>query len=177
VSVVHRTYARSLFEAAKEAGRLPVIREQLGDFVEAMRQVPELRELLRNPQLDARAKTAAVDAVAGDADPFVRNLLRLLIEKTRGGEIEEVAAEFERLAAVEEGQLTVSLTTAYELTDDEAQAIVGQIERASGRAVEATRAVDPSLIGGLVLQAGTRRVDASVRGRLERLRRDLATTT
>ena len=139
------------------------------------RQVPELHEILRNPQLDRRAKAAAVDAVAGDADPLVVNLLRLLIEKGRGGEIDEVADEFERLAAREEGQLTVELTTAIELSDDEASRIVGQIEKASGRTVEATRQVDPGLIGGMVLQAGSLRVDASVRGRLERLTRELVT--
>jgi F-type H+-transporting ATPase subunit delta len=137
--------------------------------------VPELHELLRNPQLDARAKSAAVDAVAVDADPLVRNLLRLLVVKGRGGEVEEVAAEFERLAAAEEGQLSVELTTAFELDDDEARAIIDQIQRASGRTVEATRAVDPGLIGGIVVQAGSRRVDASLRGRLERLRRELVT--
>ncbi len=175
MSVVHRTYARSLFAAAKEAGRVPQVREDLAEFVEATRQVPELLEILRNPQLDRRAKSAAVDAVAGEADPLVRNLLRLLVEKGRGAEVDEVGAEFERLAAVEEGQLSVELTTAFELSDDEARSIVEQIERASGRKVEATRSVDPELIGGLVLQAGTRRVDASVRGRLERLSRELAT--
>ena len=137
--------------------------------------MPELDEILRNPQLDKRAKAAAVDAVAGEGDPLVRNLLRLLVEKGRGGEVEEVADEFERLAAAEEGELSVELTTAYELSDDEARAIVGQIEQRSGRTVEATRAVDPDLIGGMVLQAGSRRVDASVRGRLERLRRELRT--
>ncbi len=137
--------------------------------------MPDLEEILRNPQLDKRAKTAAIDAVLGESDPLVRNLLRLLIDKGRGGEVEEVAAEFERLAAIEEGQLSVELTTAFELDDDEARAIVEQIQRASGRTVEATRAVDPGLIGGIVVQAGSRRVDASVRGRLERLRRQLAT--
>jgi F-type H+-transporting ATPase subunit delta len=137
--------------------------------------VPELQEILRNPQLDKRAKAAAADAVLGGADPLVRNLLRLLVEKGRAGEVDEVATEFERLAALEEGQLSVELTTAFELTDEEAHAIVEQIERASGRKVEATRSVDPALIGGIVLQAGSRRVDASVRGRLERLSRDLAT--
>jgi F-type H+-transporting ATPase subunit delta len=174
MSVVHRTYARSLFEAAKEEGRLHGVREQLADFVEATRQVPELQEILRNPQLDRRAKTAAIDAVLGESDPLVRNLLRLLIDKGRGGEVDEVAAEFERLAAIEEGQLSVELTTAFELDEDEARAIVEQIQRASGRTVEATRAVDPALIGGIVVQAGSRRVDASVRGRLERLGRQLA---
>jgi F-type H+-transporting ATPase subunit delta len=137
--------------------------------------VPELQEILRNPQLDKRAKTTAVDAVLGEGDPLVRNLLRLLIDKGRGGEVEEVAAEFERLAAIEEGRLSVELTTAFELDDDETRAIVEQIQRASGRTVEATRTVDPGLIGGIVVQAGSRRVDASVRDRLERLRRQLAT--
>jgi F-type H+-transporting ATPase subunit delta len=175
MSVVHRTYARSLYEAAKEEGLVAPVREQLADFAEAVRSVPELQEILRNPQLDQRAKLAAVDAVAGDADPLVRNLLRLLIQKGRGGEIEEVGEEFEQLVAHEEGQLTVELTTAIELSEEEARAIVDQIQKASGRAVEATRSVDPELIGGLVLQAGSLRVDGSVRGRLERLERELVT--
>ena len=83
--------------------------------------------------------------------------------------------EFERLMAQEERRLTVELTTAYELSDDDAQQIVAQIEQASGRPVDATRNVDPDLIGGIVLQAGSMRVDASVRGRLNRLRQELLT--
>jgi F-type H+-transporting ATPase subunit delta len=154
---------------------VPAVRRDLGDFVEAERQVPELGELLRNPQLDKRAKTAAVDAVAGEADPLVLNLLRLLVEKNRAGEVAQVAEEFERMAAVEEGELSVELTTAYELSDEEARAIVGQIEQRSGRKVDANRTVDPELIGGMVLQVGSRRVDASIRGRIEQLGRDLRT--
>ena len=176
MSVVHRTYARSLYEAAKEEGRVPRVREDLADFVQVTEDVPELQEILRNPQLDRRAKAAAVDAVAGNGDPLVRNLLLLLVEKGRGGQVQEVAAEFERLASIEEGQLNVELTTAFELSDEEARRIVEQIEKASGRRVEATRKVDPALIGGIVLQADSRRVDASVRGRLERLTRELTTT-
>jgi len=154
---------------------VPAVRRDLGDFVDAERQVPELGELLRNPQLDKRAKAAAVDAVASDADPLVLNLLRLLVEKGRGGEVGQVADEFERMAAAEEGELSVELTTAYELSDEEARAIVAQIEQRSGRKVEANRTVDPALIGGMVLQVGSRRVDASIRGRLEQLGRDLRT--
>ncbi len=175
MSVVHRTYARSLFEAAREAGRLAEVRRQLADFVETTHAVPELHAILRNPQLDRRAKMAAVDAVAGDSDPLVVNLLRLLIEKGRAGEIDEVGEEFERLAAREEGELSVELTTAFELSEGDARSIVGQIEQASGRTVEATRSVDPDLIGGIVLQAGSLRLDGSVRGRLERLERELVT--
>jgi F-type H+-transporting ATPase subunit delta len=107
----------------------------------------------------------------------VRNFLLLLAERGRSAEIDEVYREFERLVAEEEGRIEVELTTAVELSDDEAREIVGQIERAAGRRVEATRRVDPRLIGGIVLQAGSLRVDASVRGRLDRLRRELTATT
>jgi F-type H+-transporting ATPase subunit delta len=174
VSVVHRTYARALYEAAKGKGRTAQVREELRDFAESIEAVAELRSLLRNPQLEPGAKAAALEAVLEGADETLRNFVRLLAEKGRAGEIEEVAREFERLAAEEEGLLEVELTTAYELSDDEAGAILRQIEEASGRRVEATRKVDASLIGGIVLQAGSMRLDASVRGRFERLRRELA---
>jgi F-type H+-transporting ATPase subunit delta len=151
------------------------VREELGDFVAAVEEVPELRELLRNPQVDPRARRAALDDLLGDADELVRNFLRLLAEKGRTGQLEEIHRELERLAAAEERRLEVELTTAVELPADEERRILEQIERASGRKVEATRKVDPELIGGLVLQAGTLRVDASVRGRLERLRNELVT--
>jgi F-type H+-transporting ATPase subunit delta len=104
------------------------------------------------------------------------HFLQVVAEKGRAGELEDIAKEFERLMAREERRLTVELTTARELTDSEAEAILKQIEEAAGRKVEATRSVDPDLVGGIVLQAGTLRVDASVRGRLERLRHELVKT-
>jgi F-type H+-transporting ATPase subunit delta len=168
-----RMYARALYEAAKEADRVDAVREELGDFVEAQRQVPELRELLRNPQLDQRVKASALEELLGGDEELVRNFLLLLAEKNRAGEIEDIAREFERLAAKEEGILDVELTTAIELSDQEARDVVEQIEKASGRKVEATRVVDPDLIGGIVLQAGSMRLDSSVRGRLDRLRHEL----
>ena len=147
--------------------------EALSDFARAISDTPELRTVLRNPQLEPSAKGRILADLAGDEDELFRNFLQLVAEKGRAGEIEEVAAEFERLMAREERRLTVELVTARELSDDEAQAIVAQIEEAAGRKVEATRHVDPDLIGGIVLQAGSYLVDASVRGRLERLRQTL----
>jgi F-type H+-transporting ATPase subunit delta len=135
--------------------------------------VPELRSVLRNPQLDPRAKADVLQELLADAEELLRNFLRLAAEKGRIGEIDEIAVEFDRLMAAEERRLTVELTTAYELSDQEAGEIVKQIEEQSGRAVDATRRVDPALIGGLVLQADSLRVDASVRGRIERLRTEL----
>ncbi|MDQ3086552.1 MAG: ATP synthase F1 subunit delta, partial [Actinomycetota bacterium] len=115
MSVAHRTYARALYEAARDSGRLPVVREEMADFAQSVRDVPELRSLLRNPQLDPRVKSRALDDVLGDADVVFRNFVRLLAEKGRIGQLEEIAREFERLAAAEEGQLEVELTTAFEL--------------------------------------------------------------
>jgi F-type H+-transporting ATPase subunit delta len=139
----------------------------------AVERTPELRNVLRNPQLESSAKAGIFSDIAGDDEPLFKNFLLLIAEKGRAGELEDIAHEFERLMAREERRLTVEFTTARELTDDEAKAIVAQIEQAAGRTVEATRSVDPDLVGGIVLQAGSYRVDASVRGRLERLRQTL----
>jgi F-type H+-transporting ATPase subunit delta len=149
------------------------VREQLQQVVTAAAEVPELRELLRNPQLDPRARAAALEDVLAGGDQLLRNFLLVLVDKGRIGELEVIAEEFERLVAEQEGVLSAELTTAVELSDDDERRLLQQIETASGRKVEATRHVDPGLIGGIVLQVGSHRLDASVRGRLDRLRRAL----
>jgi F-type H+-transporting ATPase subunit delta len=176
VAVAHRTYARSLFEAAVEKDRLERVHEEFGDFVAMVEEVPELQSLLENPEVDSRAKMALLEQLLADADELVRNFLLLVAEKGRAGELAEMNAELEALVAREQNRLAVELTTAYELSEDEARSIVDKIEQASGRKVEATRSVDPGLVGGIVLQVGSFRADGSVRGRLERLRQELATT-
>ena len=147
--------------------------EELADFAAAVHDVPELRTALRNPQLEPRTKIAVLDDLVGGSDDLLRNFLRLTAEKGRIGQIEEIAREFDRLMAREERRLDVELTTARELSDAEARELLQQIQQASGRKIEATRRVDPNLIAGFVLQAGSMRVDASVRGRLEGLRTEL----
>jgi len=174
VAVVARTYARALFQAAQEQGRIEDVREELDAFASAIDDVPELRSLIRNPELDPPEKAKALDALLEEADELVRNFIRVVTEKGRAPILGEIAREFDLLVAAEEQILSVELTTSYELSDEEAAAIVEQIEESSGRRVEATRTVDPDLIGGLVLKAGSLEVDSSIRGRLDRLRRDLA---
>jgi len=173
MAVAHRIYASALFAAAKDQKRLSQVHEELADFVAATREVPELRALLENPEIDHRTKQAALGELLAGGEEVVRNFLLLLIEKGRAAELEEITREFESLVAAEQKRLAVDLTTAYELSDDDAKQILAQIEKQSGRQVEATRTVDPDLIGGFVLRAGSMLVDASVRGRLERLRQDL----
>jgi F-type H+-transporting ATPase subunit delta len=175
MAVSHRMYARSLFQAAKEQGRLDTIHRELGEFAAAVAEVPELRSVLVNPELDAADKAAVLGEILGDADELTRNFVLLVSEKGRAGELEEIYRELDALVAADERRLTVELTTAFELSEDEAATILKKIEQASGRSVEATRKVDPALIGGIVLQAGSHRVDASVKGRLDRLRHELVT--
>jgi F-type H+-transporting ATPase subunit delta len=175
LSVADRVYARALFDAALEEDRLQQVREQLAQVVEAEAEVPELRELLRNPQLDPRARAAALQDVLSGGDELLRNFLLVLVDKGRTGQLEAIAREFERQVAEHAGIVNAELTTAVELSDEEARDLLKRIEDSTGRKVEATRKVDPDLIGGIVLQIGSYRLDASVRGRLNRLRRELAT--
>jgi F-type H+-transporting ATPase subunit delta len=151
------------------------VRQELEDLSVAVQQVEDLRALLDNPEVDSRVKSDVLRQVTEGGDELVSNFVRLLAQKGRAGEIPEIAAEFETLAAAEQQVLDVELTTAHNLSDEEFGRVVGRIEQASGRKVQASRKVDPDLIGGIVLQAGSMRLDASVRGRLERLRHELAT--
>jgi len=175
MAAAQRIYARALFEAAQDEKRVDEVDRDLGAFVEALDASPELRGFLANPQLDPAAKAELLAQLTDGAEALVANTLRLLAEKGRASEIALVYEEFRSFVDRARGRVAVELTTAHELSDDEASAIVEKIEKASGRTVEATRVVDPNLIGGMILQAGSLRVDASVRGRLDRLRRELAT--
>ncbi|MBD0290881.1 MAG: ATP synthase F1 subunit delta [Thermoleophilia bacterium] len=173
MAVAQRIYAEALLEAAREKNALEDVRDEFDAFTAAVAASSELEELLRNPQIDPEARRAALDAVlTSAAEPF-RNFVLLLTEKGRIGELQEIHAEWTRLLAAAERVLELELTTAVELSEGDAAEIVGRIERAAGRRVEASRHVDPELIGGLVLQAGSLRVDGSVRGRLQTLRTEL----
>jgi F-type H+-transporting ATPase subunit delta len=174
MSAAHRIYAHALFDAAQEQDKLDAVQEQLEDLVHMVTEVPELQALLDDPETDSRAKGDVLAQILGESDELVRNFVRLLAEKGRAPELADIAREFDALVHAEQQVLDVELTTAQKLSDEDFENILARIEQASGRKVEATRKVDPDLIGGLVLQAGSMRLDASVRGRLDRLRHDLA---
>jgi F-type H+-transporting ATPase subunit delta len=177
VAVAHRVYAEALLEAAQEKKRLDAVRAQFDDFAAAVAGSEDLRRFLRNPQLEPQAKRAALGDMLAGADDLFLNFIRLLVDKGRIAEVEDVHGEWAGLLARQERILDLELQTAVELSDEEAAKVVAQIEKASGRKVVASRTVDPDLIGGLVVQAGSVRLDASVRGRLEQLREELMTTT
>ncbi len=164
-----------MFEAAQDKGNLAVVHEQVQQLRAAVGDVDELGALLDNPEVEPRVKGDVLAKVAAGADELVVNFVRVIAEKGRAAELPQIVDELDALVAEEEKVLDVELTTAYELTDDVFKDILDRIEQASGRKVQASRSVDPNLIGGIVLQAGSMRLDASVRGRLERLRQELAT--
>jgi ATP synthase F1 delta subunit len=175
MAVAERLYAKALFEAAEDSGRVDAVQRDLGEFADAVEASPELSAFLANPQVDPAAKVGVLGELSEGSDELVHNFLRLIAAKGRAGQIPGIRDEFQALVDRAQGRVAVELTTAFELSDDEAATIVAQIEQSSGRKVEATRKVDPELVGGMILQAGSLRVDASVRGRLERLRHELAT--
>ena len=175
MAVAERLYAKALFAAAEDSGRVDAVQRDLGEFADAVEASPELTAFLSNPQVDPAAKVGVLGELSEGSDELVHNFLRLIALKGRAGQIPGIRDEFQALVDRAQGRVAVELTTAFELSDDEAASIVAQIEQSSGRKVEATRKVDPELVGGMILQAGSLRVDASVRGRLERLRHELAT--
>jgi F-type H+-transporting ATPase subunit delta len=177
MAVAHRVYAEALVEATQDRKRLDKVRQEFDDFAAALAESDDLRRFLENPQVEARTKRAALDELLERSDDLFLNFIRLLLEKDRIAEVADVHQEWTRLLARQERILELELQTAVELSDEEAAKVVGEIEQASGRKVVASRTVDPDLIGGLVVQAGSLRLDASVRGRLEQLREELMATT
>ena len=161
-------------EATQEQGKLAEVHGQLQQLRDAFANAPDLAAMLENPETDSRVKADVLAEVASGSDALVVNFLRLIAEKGRAAELADIVHELDVLVAAEQRILDVELTTATELSDEEFGRILGRIESGSGRKVQAERKVDPDLIGGIVLQAGSMRLDASVRGRLERLRHDLA---
>ena len=152
------------------------VSEELADFAAAVRDVPELRSPCATRSSRRATKVAVLDELVGDADQLIRNFLRLVAEKGRIGQIEEIAREFDRLMAREERRLNVELTTARELSAEEARDLLQQIEqriRSQGRGHAQDR---PESDRRLRPAGGSMRVDASVRGRLEGLRQELSTS-
>jgi F-type H+-transporting ATPase subunit delta len=177
VAVAHRVYAEALLEAARAKQSLDQVRQEFEDLAAAVEESDDLRRFLQNPQIELRTKREALDDLLEGSEKIFLNFVRLLVEKNRISEVEQVYEEWARLLARQERVLELELQTAVELSDEEAAKVVKEIEEASGRKIVATRTVDPDLIGGLVVQAGSIRLDASVRGRLQQLREELTATT
>jgi F-type H+-transporting ATPase subunit delta len=167
-------YARSLFEVAKEQDKLDVVREQLGAFADALNETRELQVFFFSPYFSTQEKEDGLERAVADADPVVLNFLKLLIEKHRMPVVFRIRGNFDRLWEDENQLLPVEITSAIELDKDIVKELGDKIAEQTGRKVELSSRVEPEILGGIVVQVGNSVLDASIRNRLEQLRRQVA---
>jgi len=168
-------YARSLFEVARERGVIDEVREQIGQFADALDEKRELSIFFFSPYFNTQEKERGLHAMLDGADPAVMNFLELLIENHRMPFIFRVRREYDSLWQEEHRLLPVEITSAIELDPKTIERIGDQIGESASRTVEVTATVDPDILGGLVVRVGNAILDASIRNRLEQLRRQVAT--
>jgi ATP synthase F1 delta subunit len=171
---IARVYARSLFEVAKEQDQLDLVREQLGQFADALDGNRELAIYFFSPYFSTEEKKEGLGRLLEDVDPTVANFLALLIENHRMPVIFRVRREFERLWERENQLLPVTVTSAVKLDEATVTSIGETIGQQTGQRVQLTANVDPDVLGGLVVRVGNSILDASIRNRLENLRRSVA---
>jgi ATP synthase F1 delta subunit len=174
VEEIARVYAEALFEVAKEKGKLDVIREQLGQVADALQADRELAVFFFSPYFSSAEKRDGIGRAIAGAEPELTNFLELLVEKHRMPVIFRMRRRFDELWAEENKQLDVTLTSAVELDPEIVERVGAEIERQTDRKVQLRSQVDDDLLGGLVLQVGNMVLDASIRNRLERLRKEVA---
>ncbi len=171
---IARVYADALFRAAKESGKLDQVREQLGQFADALAGDRELQLFLFSPYFSTAEKVEGLRKAVSGAEPEMQNFLELLLEKHRMPVIFRIRRDFEELWAKENKQLDVTVTSAVELDPEVAERIGREIETQTGQAVQLQSRVDEEILGGLVLRVGNMVLDASLRNRLEKLRKNVA---
>jgi F-type H+-transporting ATPase subunit delta len=176
VEEIAAVYGRSLFEAASDAGKLDVVREQLGQFADALAEDNQLQVFFFSPYLSSDEKKDGLRKALSDADPLVQNLLELLIENHRMPVLLRIRREYDRLWDEENKLLPVQITSAVELDEATVKHIGDRIGEQTGRKVELSSNVDPDVLGGLVVRVGNTVLDASIRHRLDQLRKQVART-
>ncbi|HWK29889.1 MAG TPA: ATP synthase F1 subunit delta [Solirubrobacter sp.] len=167
-------YARSLFEVASEQGKLDLVREELGAFADALEATRELQVFFFSPYFSTAEKQDGLDRAVTDADPILVNFLKLLIENHRMPVIFRARRGFDELWQEENKLLPVQITSAVELDPGTVSAIGDRIAEQTGRKVELSATVEPDILGGLVVRVGNSILDASIRNRLEQLRKQVA---
>ena len=171
---IAQVYARSLFEVAQEQGKLDEVREQLGQFADAMHDDRDLQVFFFSPYFSTQEKEDGLDRAVSGADPTVVNFLKLLIENHRMPVIFRVRNGYDELWEEENKLLPVQVTSAVALDDTTVKQIGDRIAEQTGRRVDLSATVEPDVLGGLVVRVGNTVLDASVRRRLEQLRRQVA---
>ena len=167
-------YARSLFEVAQEQGKLDDVRDQLGEFADALDANQEMQVFFFSPYFSTEEKEEGLDKIVTGADPIVQNFLKLLIEKHRMPAVFRIRRELDELWRHENKRLRVDVTSAIELDKKTVKQIGDRIGEETGQKIELTERVDPDILGGLVVRVGNSIIDSSIRARLDSLRKQVA---
>jgi F-type H+-transporting ATPase subunit delta len=167
-------YARSLFEVAKDQGTLDDVRTQLGEFADAMDASRELQMFFFSPYFSTQEKQDGLDRTISGADAILVNFLKLLIENHRMPVIFRVRRGYDELWEQENRLLPVQVTSAVALDNATVKQIGDRIAEQTGQKVELSATVEPDILGGIVVRVGNQVLDASVRNRLEQLRKQVA---
>jgi len=173
MEAIAQVYARSLFEVAKEHDKLDVVREQLGEIADAIGESHDLQVFFFSPYFSTDEKVEGLRRALQDPDESVVNFLDLLIEKHRMPALFRIRREFDALWEEENRLLPVQVTSAIELDESTVRQIGDAIGEQTGRRIELTSEVDPGILGGIVLRVGNSILDASIRNRLEKLRKQV----
>jgi F-type H+-transporting ATPase subunit delta len=171
---IAQVYSRSLFEVARERGQLDEVRDELGQFADTLANDQQLQVFFFSPYFTPREKIEALDRAVTGASDTTMNFLRLLIEKHRMPVIFRIRAQYDALWADEHQLLPVEVTSAVELDERTVKQIGDTIGQQTGKKIELTSKVDPDILGGIVLRVGNAILDASIRHRLEQLRKEVA---
>ena len=171
---IARVYAEALFDSAKQADKLDAVKEQLGQFADAVGENRELQLFLFSPYFSSAEKKDGLAKAIDGAEPELVNFLGLLAEKHRVPAIFRIRRRFDDLWAEENKRLEVTVTSAVELDPELVQRIGSEIEKQTGQTVELQSNVDADILGGIVLRVGNKVLDASVRNRLDKLRKNVA---
>jgi ATP synthase F1 delta subunit len=167
-------YARSLFEVAQEQNKLDTVRDELGAFADAVDANRELQTFFFSPYFSTAEKADGLDRAVSGADPIVVNFLKLLIENHRTPAIFRVRREVDRLWREENKLLPVQVTSAVELDQATVSQIGDRIAQQTGQKIDLSASVEPDIIGGIIVRVGNSILDASIRNRLEQLRKQVA---
>jgi F-type H+-transporting ATPase subunit delta len=169
-----RVYAEALFDVAKERGKLDPIRDELAQFADALAGDRDLQAFFFSPRFSPAEKIEGLNRAVSGADPELVNFLELLIEKGRMPEIFRIRRRFEQLWKRANRRIDVTVRSAIELDPATIGKIGEEIERQTGQSVELASEVDEEILGGIVLQVGDMVLDASIRNRLDKLRKSVA---
>ncbi len=171
---IAQVYARSLFEVAKEEHKLDTVREQLGAFADALNDNREVAIFFFSPYFSTNEKKAGLERMITGAEPTFMNFLEALIERHRMPAIFRIRAAYEQMWEDENRLLPVQVTSAVELDEQTVNSIGERIGQQTGRRIELSSEVDADILGGIVLRVGNVILDASIRNRLEQLRKQVA---